>query len=184
MALPSKWVVVSSPAVIRTKQVDSSSESVSRSSCAWVATRALIRSSPGSARRRRTRRARYSSYCPIAASDLSRSSLIRPKRRNQVLTCGRSSGGMPKSSQTTDSGSGEATASIRSMAGPAASASSTSRSTIRWMPSRRAATRRAVKARLASLRSRAWSGGSVLVITRPSRSVIRLKAFRSPPIAP
>jgi hypothetical protein len=50
---------------------------------------------------------------------------------------------MPNSSRTADSGSGEATALIRSIDGPATTASST----IRWVPWHSASTRRAVKAR-------------------------------------
>ena len=80
------------------------------------------------------------------------------QRRNDV----RSASGTPSSSQITPIGSGKAKASSRSTSAGPAAIRSASRPAIASMRGRRAAMARTVKARLTSLRSRVWSGGSVL----------------------
>src|ERR671932_1819051 len=100
-------------------------------------------------------------------------SIVFDQRRNDV----RSASGTPSSSQMTPIGRGKAKASSRSASAGPAAIRSASRPAIASIRGRRAAMARTVKARLTSLRSRVWSGGSVLSMCRLSSWV---KATREP----
>ena len=100
----------------------------------------------------------------MADSAASRSSALRVGSRmrarwsDHTANCARSSGGMPSISAMTITGSGLATASMRSKPDGSSTASSSVVMSSRMWGSR-AATARGVKALLTRARSRVWSGG-------------------------
>ena len=122
-------------------------------------------SSRGSALRSLMMGTRYSSRAAIADSAVSRSAGVRVGSRmrarwfDQMPNCSRSAGGMPSISAMTMTGSGLATARMRSKPDGSSTASSSALISSRMWGSR-AATARGVNALLTRARSRVWSGGS------------------------
>ena len=143
--------------------------SPSSSSVALI--RALIRSSPGLARFSSSRRVRYSL---IALAAVMRSSRAGAEREvlDHWRKVSRSSVGTPMSSQMTVIGSGKDSASTRSaLRSGAASIASTKPSVISWTRGASSSTRRGVKCRVTSLRSRVWAGASEPSMVAPGATV-------------
>src|SRR5690348_12593229 len=168
--LPIRLVVVSCPATVSWKIVESISCSDSAPSWSAARTRSVTRSSPGAARLTARSPVRYRTMSAEAATasaggsgaDEGASSVV-----NQLPSWSRSGPGTPSSSLITVNGSGKAKPATRSTTVSLdACRSSSSPSAIAWTRGRRAAIRGRLNAAEASLRSRVWSGGSTLSMCR------------------
>ncbi len=113
-------------------------------------------------------------YAVIASADAARTarSVEESARPDQVRNFSRSRDGTPSSSQITDMGSGKESASTRSAVRSGAESIVSSRaSVISWTRGASRSIRRGVNSRATSLRSRVWSGASVLSIEVPEETL-------------